>query len=399
MRRINHRVALALLLVIGVLAVAGCNKPVVVPDVSKLTLEQARTVLEAKGLKTEVRARLPHDTVPKDGVTAQEPAPGEQVPRGTSVALTISTGPEGSPLPNLVGMGVDEAKLKLQEMGLQFKITKVIDPARPGVVVNVSPPADTMVLPDQLIELTVAEAAPAPIPETSTPAPSGSGASGSSSGGGSSGATPRTSFVVAIDAGHQGRGDSSLEAIGPGSSTRKAKVTGGAVGTVTRQAESELNLKVALKAKRLFEAQGAKVVMVRTTQEVNVSNIERAQIANRANADLFIRIHADSAGSGESGVKTLVPGKNQWSGTTYDPSRRAAAKVQPLLATATGFPDDGIVERNDLTGFNWSKVPTYLVEMGFLSNASEDRALASDAVRERIAQAIVEGSMSYLRSR
>lgn len=403
------RRALALLLLLAVVAssAAGCAKKVVVPDVSKLSLSKANGVLTAKGLKAEVRGRLPNEGVPKDGVLSQDPPAGTEVSPGTLVGLTMSTGPQGITLPDLRNQSVDKAKAALQLLGLRFKIIKVIDPSNRGLVLNQTPPPDTSVVSDQEIQLTVAFSVDTtPLPDvtpgtTPTPGPSKPKTKPKPSVPSTSSRPHKsTGLTVAIDPGHQARGDSSLEPVGPGSSTQKAKVSDGTSGVSTHKAESQLNLEVSLKLRSVLEAKGVKVVMIRTKQGVNVSNIRRAEIANNVHADLFIRIHADGVGnSSASGVKTLVPTKNQWTGPIYSASRRAAEKVQPLLVRATGFPDAGIQERGDLTAFNWSKVPTFLVEMGFMSNPSEDRAMSDPAVQSKIAQAIADGSMTYLRSK
>ena len=100
--------------------------------------------------------------------------------------------------------------------------------------------------------------------------------------------------TIVIDPGHQAKGDSSKEPIGPGASETKAKVTTGATGNYTKQKESELTLKVAQALEKQLKQEGYNVIMTRTTNNINISNSERASIANNAKADAFIRIHADS---------------------------------------------------------------------------------------------------------
>ena len=100
--------------------------------------------------------------------------------------------------------------------------------------------------------------------------------------------------TIVIDPGHQAKGDSSKESIGPGASETKAKVTTGATGIYTKQKESELALKVALLLEKELKQEGYNVIMTRKTNNINISNSQRAKIANNAKADAFIRIHADS---------------------------------------------------------------------------------------------------------
>ena len=84
--------------------------------------------------------------------------------------------------------------------------------------------------------------------------------------------------------------------------------------------------------------------MTRDGNDVNISNSERAQIANKAGADLFIRVHADgSADSGVSGISTLYPGKNQWTGPIVAESTEAAQAIQDGMIATTGASSKGIV--------------------------------------------------------
>lgn len=227
-----------------------------------------------------------------------------------------------------------------------------------------------------------------PLAPTPIPAPGEKGTSAGSLG------------IVAIDAGHQAKGDSSLEPIGPGAAEKKPRVTSGTAGVATRVPESEITLAVALKLRDQLQARGVTVVMVRTTQDVNISNSERAQVANEAGADLVIRLHCDgSEDRARTGLSTLVPGRNQWTGPIVAESAVAGRSVHAAVIDATGAVDRGVVQRTDLSGFNWSKVPSVLVEMGFMSNAAEDRRLSTAAYQESLARGMADGAVSYLRGR
>jgi N-acetylmuramoyl-L-alanine amidase len=205
--------------------------------------------------------------------------------------------------------------------------------------------------------------------------------------------------VVVIDPGHDERANLETEPIGPGSSTRKIKDGGGATGVVTGLREPVFNLGVALRLRTLLERAGVEVVMTRTrTAGISMGNIARARIANRAGADLFLRIHADgSSDPSVSGTHTLVPSlRRGWTDDIYGRSGRAGRIVQRALLARLGSRDRGIQERSDLTGFNWADVPAILVEVGYLSNPAEDRLLASAAYQRRAARGLCEGTLRYL---
>ena len=85
-----------------------------------------------------------------------------------------------------------------------------------------------------------------------------------------------------------------------------------------------------------------------------------------------------------------------WTDDVYRASRRAAALVQTELVRALRFPDRGIHERSDFTGFNWADVPVILVELGFMTNPVEDRRLAQPAVREQAAVGLCRGTLRFL---
>jgi N-acetylmuramoyl-L-alanine amidase len=205
--------------------------------------------------------------------------------------------------------------------------------------------------------------------------------------------------VVVIDPGHDLRANLETEPIGPGSATRKIKDGGGTHGVVTGIREADLVLDVSLRLRTLLRRAGVRVVMTRTrTAGASMGNIARARIANRARAGLFLRVHADGAASSDArGTHTLVPAlRAGWTDDVYRPSRRAAGLVQRELVRTLGFPDRGIQERSDFTGFNWADVPVILVELGFMTNPVEDRSLATSATRRRAALGLCRGALRFV---
>jgi N-acetylmuramoyl-L-alanine amidase len=208
-------------------------------------------------------------------------------------------------------------------------------------------------------------------------------------------APPPAGKVVVIDPGHQARGNSNTEPVGPGSNEMKPKVSSGTAGVATGIPESEL---VSLLLRDALAAQGVEVIMTRTTQDVDISNVERAQIANAAGADLFVRIHADgSDNSATSGIHVLYPASIKgWTDDIAAASKEAASIAQRELIAATGAADRGIDARSDMTGFNWADVPVILPEIGFMTNPDEDRRLATPAYQDKIVQGLTRAILAFL---
>jgi N-acetylmuramoyl-L-alanine amidase len=212
-------------------------------------------------------------------------------------------------------------------------------------------------------------------------------------------AAAKQAALVVIDPGHDLRANADTEPIGPGSSTRKIKDGGGTSGVVSGLREADLNLRVGLRLRALLERSGVPVVMTRQkTAGTSMGNVARARIANRAGAALFLRIHADgSADPSARGTHTLHPALQRgWTDDVYVDSKRAARTVQRELRAALGFPDRGLQERSDFTGFNWADVPAIMVEMGFMTNPTEDRLLATTAYQRRAAVGLCRGTLRYL---
>ncbi len=203
--------------------------------------------------------------------------------------------------------------------------------------------------------------------------------------------------VVVIDPGHGKNGNKEMEAISPDSEQLKIKDPGGAQGVATNTPEYKVNLQVALKLKELLEANNVKVVMTKTEESENPGNVERAEIANNINADLEIRIHCDSAENQSAhGASMLVPDSVGYAADISSISSTYGETILESLVSKAGMYNRGISVRNDLTGFNWSKVPIVLVEMGFMSNPEEDALLSDDAYQNKLAQGLNDGILKAL---
>ena len=203
-----------------------------------------------------------------------------------------------------------------------------------------------------------------------------------------------TAALICLDPGHGtapeiGRGQ---EPIGPGSKQLKVKDPGGAAG------EEPVALAIARRTRALLLARGYRVAMTRDGTGYRGGNRERARFCNASGAALMIRIHADgSSDPSVHGVSTLVPAlRRGWTDDIYGPSRRAGQLLQRELVAATGARSLGVVERSDLTGFNWADVPAVLVETGFMSNPREARLLRSAGYQQKVAGALARAAQRFL---
>jgi N-acetylmuramoyl-L-alanine amidase len=200
--------------------------------------------------------------------------------------------------------------------------------------------------------------------------------------------------LICLDPGHGtapaiGR---QTEPIGPGSSKRKIKDGGGAPG------EAPVALAIAQRTRAILQRDGYRVAMTRTAPGYAGGNVARAQFCNVRHAALMVRIHADgSTDTSLRGVSTLVPAlRRGWTDDIYARSARAARRVQAAVVKHTGARNIGILQRSDLTGFNWADVPAILVECGFMTNSTESRLLRSPAYQLKVARGLVAGVEAFV---
>lgn len=203
--------------------------------------------------------------------------------------------------------------------------------------------------------------------------------------------------IIAIDAGHQARGNKEKEPLGPGSEEMKAKVSSGTRGVSTGVYEYELNLTIAQALQAELEARGYTVVMIRDSHDVDISNKERAETANASGAEVFLRIHANgSEKSSVQGTLTICnTASSPFNPGIHDESYRLSQEVLSHMVALMGSKDRGIWETDTMSGINWCSIPVTIIEMGYMSNAEEDERMQTADYQSLIVQGIADGVDAY----
>jgi N-acetylmuramoyl-L-alanine amidase len=199
-------------------------------------------------------------------------------------------------------------------------------------------------------------------------------------------------FIVCIDPGH------------PSETARGAAAHG--------LSENRLNWQVAVRLQRRLSQLGVTTVMTKSSENQYVTNMQRAEIANKYGCALFLRLHCDAGGG--TGYTWYYPDR---SGTKYGvsgpprdvqiSSRNAAyvlnEAMKPVLkgylrsnpiktdaATGVGGRQGGV-----LTGSIFSRVPTALIEMCYITQKRDAQVIASDKGQEKMAEAIAAGVVAW----
>lgn len=205
--------------------------------------------------------------------------------------------------------------------------------------------------------------------------------------------------IVALDPGHQGSwvDMSESEPNAPGSDVMKTKATTGTQGRFTGISEYELNLDIALLLEEELKSRSYQVVMTRRDNDTAISNSERAVLANESGADFLIRIHANGSDDpASSGALAMAPGTdNPYVGHLSEQSTELAWDVLNAYCGSTEMGNLGVLSENTMTGINWSQIPVIILEMGFMTNESDDTRMADAAFRERMVNGIADGVDIY----
>jgi N-acetylmuramoyl-L-alanine amidase len=180
--------------------------------------------------------------------------------------------------------------------------------------------------------------------------------------------------VIVVDAGHGGTDPGAI-------SSNKTK-------------EKDVNLQISLKTEKALKDAGYNVLMTRDTDKT-LGLYERPAFANNNFADLFISIHSNSTENKDvHGIEVLYAPAA--AGSEKEEGQQILTKaIMDELLKATGAKKRGIIERPKLVVIRESKMPAVLIEVGFLSNAKEEKLITDDAYQNKIVEAILRGIEIY----
>ncbi|MFF7367726.1 N-acetylmuramoyl-L-alanine amidase [Streptomyces tricolor] len=257
-----------------------------------------------------------------------------------------------------------------------------------------------------------APSAPAGTPAASA-APPGASASGSPGDDGKEpGSGPLKGKVVVIDPGHNpGNFRHTAEInrqVDIGTNRKECDTTG--TSTNDGYTEAEFTVDVAHRLRTLLEKQGATVKLTRDGDSPAWGPCvdERARIGNTARADAAVSIHADGSAPGDRGFHVILPGSVHAGAADtraiVGPSHDLGVRIAGNFLRETGEPPSnyvgggtGLVTRTDLGGLNLSTVPKVFIECGNMRDSKDAALLTSGAWRQKAAQGLSEGIVSFLR--
>ena len=213
---------------------------------------------------------------------------------------------------------------------------------------------------------------------------------------------PLSGLTVCIDPGHQLESPGGIEPVGPGLTGKKAVVSGMAQGIVTRRREAAVVLEIGLQLRDMLLDQGAEVVLTRDAIETSRTNLERAQIANDAQADICLRLHANANKSKTNrGIVVYAPLHSDYALAVADPAtyRAWGETMLNCMQKATGAKAVGVGQTDTYVGSNWCKMPVFLIEMGYMTNPQDALLLSLPEYQQMLCQGMTDGIAEIARMR
>ena len=208
--------------------------------------------------------------------------------------------------------------------------------------------------------------------------------------------------TVCVDPGHQRQTQVETVPLGPNFSKKTTTTVGMAKGTVTSRREAIIVLEVGLQLRNALLAEGAEVVMTREIQDTFVGMLERADIPNDAGADFVLRLHCNSRDNASiQGIQIYCPYTSSYAQEVADEDtyREMGFTLLRAMQAATGATKGTCTLNNTYVGNNWSKMPSFLVEMGYLSNREEDLLLSNPPYQQKLVDGMVEGIVQLAQMR
>lgn len=182
--------------------------------------------------------------------------------------------------------------------------------------------------------------------------------------------------VIVLDAGHGGMDE------GASSANGKAQ-------------EKKYTLLLAKKVKYLLEQKGIIVHMTRT-KDTDVTKAARVQLANTAGASLFVSIHcntSDAWDTSANGLECLYATNKKALATQ---NKKLAKTILQSLTNTTKLKKRGVIKRNGLYILRKAKIPSTIVEVGYLSNKKDLKKIIKESGQNAIAQGISDGIVQAL---
>ena len=209
--------------------------------------------------------------------------------------------------------------------------------------------------------------------------------------------------TVCIDPGHQRATQIETVDQGPNMPQPVTTTVGMAKGAETARMESQVVLEIGMLLRNALMEQGAAVAMTREVQDTFVGMLERADIPNSIGADFVLRLHCNyrSGNSTIQGIEIYCPLSSSYAQevASEEEYREMGEALLSCMQEASGVQKGGCTLSNTYVGNNWSQMPSFLIEMGYMNNMEEDLKLSCPEYQQRLVRGMVEGVIRMARMR